>query len=538
MPSRTDHARVRRGLFSPLIRRVLAVNLFALAILAGGIFYLTGFRESLTERRMDQLLQQTRILAGAIGEAATESPDATRIDRPQAAAIIARLVGPTDVRARLFGLDGRLLVDSRFLAGSGGILEEPLPPLDDSPSLSERIMRGIDRVLDAINPQPALPPYREGPRQRASDYFEVISALTGAHATQIRSLGNGRTRLLSAAAPVQRFRQVQGALLLTVDTGDIERIVRDEQITILRMFGLALAATLLLSVFLGSTIVRPIRMLAAAADRVRHGLGREATLPQFRRRDEIGDLSHALSEMTAALYRQIDAVEAFAADVAHELKNPLSSLRSAVESLERVKDPEMRAKLSAIIEQDVQRIDRLITDISEASRLDAELLRGEIETVDLGALAETLVEAQRNRLGDTPEAPELALVRPGAAPVRVAGLESRLAQVIANLLDNATSFSPPGGRVELTVQRRESSAELTVSDEGPGLPAESEEKIFSRFYSERPEKEAFGTHSGLGLSISRQIVEAHKGTIHAANRTDPDSGAVIGARFIVRLPAR
>lgn len=536
MSSRTDHARARRGLFSPLIRRVLAVNLFALAILAGGIFYLTGFRESLTERRMDQLLQQARILAGAIGEAATESPDATRIDRAQAATIITRLIGPTDVRARLFGLDGRLLVDSRFLPGAGGILEEPLPPLDDAPALSERIMRGIETVLDAIDPQPALPPYREGPRQRASDYFEVISALTGANATQVRALGDGRTRLLSAAAPVQRFRQVQGALLLSVDTADIERIVRAEQITILRMVGLALAATLLLSFFLGSTIVRPIRKLAAAADRVRHGLGREAALPQFSRRDEIGDLSRALSEMTAALYRQIDAVEAFAADVAHELKNPLSSLRSAVESLERVKDPEMRARLSAIIEQDVRRIDRLITDIAEASRLDAELLRGEIEPVDLCALAETLVEAQRNRLGAAPDAPQLVFSCPKGAPVRVAGIESRLAQVIANLLDNAISFSPPGGRVALAIRRQDRRVELTVSDAGPGLPADAEEKIFSRFYSERPEQEAFGTHSGLGLSISRQIVEAHKGEIDAANRIDPDGGEVMGAAFSVRLP--
>ncbi len=533
-PPRPRH---RRGPISPLVRRVLAVNLIALMILVGGIFYLTQFRERLIERRLEQLQVQADILAGAIGESATAGPEASNIDKAAARQIIGRLVAPTETRARLFDLDGSLMVDSRFLASSRAVIAEPLPPLGESRALEERFLDLVNELLDLAAHRPDVPPYHEAPQQHAGDYIEVVSALAGESMTAIRRLDED-TLLLSAAVPVQRFRRVLGALMLSTDTHDIEAIVRAEQITILKVFGISFAATLLLSIFLASTIARPVRRLAKAAEHVRYGLGREQTLPQIDRNDEIGDLSAILKEMTEALYRQIDATEAFAADVAHELKNPLSSLRSAVESLGRTRDAAVQARLLAIIQEDVRRLDRLISDISDASRLDAELTRGKMEEVDLGALLETMVDAYRGR--ETAHDVKIVFSPPTRGRVRVRGLESRLAQVVANLIDNAISFSPPGGRITLSLARKGDRIALAVEDEGPGLPADAAERIFERFYSERPDQEAFGTHSGLGLSISKQIVEAHRGTIHAENRIerDPETGErrIVGARFVVTLP--
>ncbi|RMD86746.1 MAG: HAMP domain-containing protein [Alphaproteobacteria bacterium] len=528
--------RRRRGPISPLVRRVLVVNLFALLILVGGIFYLTQFRERLIERRLEQLQIQADILAGAIGESATGGPEASSIDKAAARQIIGRLVGPTETRARLFDLAGNLMVDSRFLASSRAVIAENLPPLGASRSLEERFLDLVNELLDLAARRPDVAPYSEAPQQHASDYIEVVSALAGEPMTQIRRLDED-TLLLSAAVPVQRFRRVLGALMLSADTEDIEDIVRAEQITILKVFGISFAITLLLSIFLASTIARPVRKLAQAAEHVRYGLGREQTLPQIERNDEIGDLSATLKEMTEALYRQIDATEAFAADVAHELKNPLSSLRSAVESLGRTRDESVQARLLAIIAEDVRRLDRLITDISDASRLDAELTRGRMEEVDLGALVATLVDAYRSR--DAGGGVTIVFAPPPAGRFRVRGLESRLGQVIANLIDNAISFCPAGATVTVTLSRKGDHIELVVEDEGPGLPADAD-RIFERFYSERPDQEAFGTHSGLGLSISKQIVEAHRGTIRAENRVEPDAATgesrVLGARFIVTLP--
>lgn len=528
-----DSAAARRGPISPIVLRILAVNLIALMILTGGIFYLTEFRETLIERRLEQLEIEADILSGALGEAATGGPEASEIDAAEARMIIARLVAPTETRARLFDLRGELMVDSRFLASSRAVIVERLPELDAGRSAGERLSGLINAMLDFVARPSARPPYREVPQQRASDYREVLSALAGEASTEIRAL-NGDVLLLSAAAPVQRFRRVLGALMLTADTRDIETIVRAEQITILKVSGVALAMTLLLSGFLASTIARPIRQLARAAERVRRGMGRESSLPTLKRNDEIGDLSRALSDMTEALYRQIDAIESFAADVAHELKNPLSSLRSAVESLGRTDKPEVRDRLLAIINEDVRRLDRLITDISDASRLDAELSRARMEEVDLGILVATMVEAHRHR--DDGRGLCFCFTEPPPRAFVVLGLESRLGQVVANLLDNAISFSPDGGTITVGLERRERVIVLSIEDEGPGLPEGAATRIFERFYSERPDPEAFGTHSGLGLSISKQIVEAHLGDIQAENRLSPEDGSICGARFIIRLP--
>jgi len=536
--------RRRRARLSPLMRRILAVNLIALLILLGGVFYLTEFRSSLIEQRLERLVVEARIIAGAIGESATGGPEASGVEIEEAGRIIARLAGPTLTRARLFDRSGSLAVDSRFLPATQAVTAEPLPPIGEAPAFETRFGDTLDRLLDRLTPSPVLPRYRERADQRAEDYVEVISALAGEAATERRMLDEG-TVLLSAAVPIQRFRRVLGALMLTADTGEIEELIRAEQLNILKVFAASLGVTLLLSLFLASTIARPINRLAAAAETVRRNIGRDTQLPQLERKDEIGDLSRALSDMTAALYRQIDAIESFAADVAHELKNPLSSLHSAVESLERTDKPELRAKLLAIIKEDVRRIDRLISDISDASRLDAELSRGRMEAVDMGELVAAVLRERAARQADGKESPALRCEGCDGKRLVVRGLESRMMQVVTNLLENATSFSPENGEILLRLSREGESVRLSIEDEGPGLPKGSERKIFQRFYSERPEKEAFGRHSGLGLSICRQIVEAHGGEIWAENRVSDDAEndteagnrAVLGARFVVRLPA-
>ena len=536
-------ARWRAGL-SPLMRRILAVNLIALLILLGGIFYLTEFRSSLIEQRLERLVVEARIIAAAIGESATGGPEASGVEIEEARRIIARLAGPTRTRARLFDRSGTLAVDSRLLPATQAVIAEPLPPIGEAPEFGIRFADLLDRLLDRLTPDPPLPRYRERTEQRAEDYGEVVSALAGEPAIERRMLED-RTVLLSAAVPVQRFRRVLGALMLTADTSEIEELIRAEQLTILEVFAASLGVTLLLSLFLASTIARPINRLAAAAEAVRRNIGRDAQLPQLERKDEIGDLSRALSAMTAALYRQIDAVEAFAADVAHELKNPLSSLHSAVESLERTDKPELKARLLAIIKEDVHRIDRLISDISDASRLDAELSRGRMEPVDMGELVTSVLHERTTRRTDGEIGITLRCEGCDGPRRVVRGLASRLKQVVTNLLENAISFSPEDGEIVLRLAQEGAWIRLAVDDDGPGLPAGAERRIFERFYSERPDKEAFGRHSGLGLSICRQIVEAHGGEIWAENRlpdaeqdeTGDDGGRVLGSRFVLQLPS-
>jgi two-component system sensor histidine kinase ChvG len=314
--------------------------------------------------------------------------------------------------------------------------------------------------------------------------------------------------------------------------------VRAVRLDILKTFLFALAVTVLLSIYLAGTIARPVRRLATAADRVRRGLGREVVIPDFSRRgDEIGDLSSALREMTGVLWQRMDAIDRFAADVAHEIKNPLTSLRSAVETASRIEDPVKQRRLLAIILEDVQRLDRLISDISDASRLDAELSRHEHEPVALDRMLATLVELHEATTMEG--APRLRLIVPSNARPSdfvVPGIEDRLVQVLRNLIANAISFSPSGGTIGLAVQRDQNTVVVTIDDEGPGIPDAKLAAIFDRFYSERPAGEKFGTHSGLGLSISKQIIEAHRGIIRAENRRGA-GGAIVGARFIVRLPA-
>ena len=409
---------------------------------------------------------------------------------------------------------------------------QALPPQEQGGL--DLIGRLYEAALKWVPGKDDFPLYREERDQTAAHYVEVGGALAGDSPGMVRVDRQGRL-VLSVAVPVQRYRQVLGALMLSKDGAEVDEAVDDRRRDILIVCGLALAVTVLLSFYLAGTIARPVRRLAEAADMVRYGKGRQFEIPDFRGRgDEIGDLSDALRSMTEALWARLDAIEAFAADVAHEIKNPLTSLRSAVETVARVEDPEQQRRLMSIILDDVHRLDRLISDISDASRLDAELSRAETESVDIGELLKALVSLHATVDGE--EKPRILLDLLDHQDLRVPGLEGRLGQVLRNLIANAVTFSPPGGTIRLAAHRQGQEIEISVCDEGPGIPAGKLEAVFERFYSERPAGEKFGLHSGLGLSISKQIIEAHGGTIEAENRAD-SSGRVLGACFVVTLPA-
>jgi len=530
-----------RRLLSPLTLRILAVNVLALALLGLGFLYLGEYRRELVENEVAVLQAQARLIALTLGESAV-----TSIDGPQphlapdtTARLVRKLGEPAGPRVRVFDLEGELIVDSRRVLGPGGLIHiQELPPPDDD-TLPERwAVRLYDALFDLLPDMSKRERYLESAEQEAAHYPEVVAALRGASESAVRTLGEG-TLLLSVSQPVQYYKRVTGALLLSQDSAKIEHAVREVRLNILALFAGALVVTVLLSGYLANAIARPIRHLAAAAERVRRGPGRQAPIPDLSgRRDEIGDLSVSLRAMTDALWARMDAIERFAADVAHEIKNPLTSLRSAVETVARISDPDQQRKLLAIVFDDVRRLDRLISDISDASRLDAELSRSETDRVDLGRMLDALVEIERaaGESAGNGAPPRIVLESAPNADVTVQGIEDRLVQVLRNLLANAVSFSPPGGRIALRAARSGDMVVVTVEDEGQGIPPGKEAAIFERFYTERPAGEAFGTHSGLGLSISRQIVEAHGGTIRAENRLGPD-GDVLGARLVVRLPA-
>jgi len=528
----------RRRLVSPLIRPILAINLVALVLLGGGLLYLDDYRKGLIASEIENLKTQAVIVASAIGEGAIDS---AAIDPPQlqpdnSRQLLRRLVSAMETRARLFGVDGELIADTRILMGPGGVVqirELPAPP--SGPPVRRWLFGVYDWVVGFLPARGDPPLYQEHAIQRAADFDEARRALRGEVSGLVR-VAEDKSLVLSVAVPVQRYKQVLGALMLSRTGADIERAMRAVRFDILRIFLVASAVTVLLSFYLASAIARPVRRLAAAADRVRRGHGRAPeAIPDFTdRRDEIGDLSAALREMTEALWRRMDAIERFAADVAHEIKNPLTSLRSAVETVGRVTNPDHQRKLMQIIQEDVQRLDRLISDISDASRLDAELSRAEAGPVDVALMLAALKDVhEATQMAE--EAPRLTIEAAKGQNLVVPGVESRLVQVFRNLLTNAISFSPPKGLIALRVLREGRFVVATVEDQGPGIPEGKQAAIFDRFYSERPAGEKFGTHSGLGLSISKQIIDAHHGIIRAENRVAAD-GQVEGARFIVKLP--
>src|SRR6516162_1724209 len=528
----------RRWPISPLTRRILAVNVLALALLGGGFLYLGKYQASLIGQQIEALKTQGEVFAAALGEGAVlESVDEGEILLPELARqMMRRLVAPTRTRARLFDVKDDIIADSRILRGPGDSVQ--VFELEES-ERHGKILHIADLIYDwIVNMLPRrtrYPVYQENVSPRAEDYPEVMRALRGEAGSAIRSDPASGGLVLSVAIPIQRYKQVLGAVMLSTGNGEIEEELRTVRLELLRIFGVALLVTVALSFYLAGTIARPIRRLAAAAERAQSRRAR-VEIPDFTRRgDEIGDLSGSLREMTDALWQRMSAIERFAADVAHEIKNPLSSLRSAVETATRIEDLANQRRLMAIILDDVERLDRLITDISDASRLDAELGRLEVAPIDVAAMLQALVDV--NEATRTTDSPRLVLAISNTdRGLVVPGIETRLSQVFRNVIGNAVSFSPPLGTIRLMARHDGRAVLVTVEDEGPGIPDDKLTAIFDRFYTERPLGEKFGTHSGLGLSISKQIVEAHRGMIWAENRKD-ENRASMGARFCIRLPA-
>ncbi len=493
-----------------LTRRILAVNIFVLLLLLGGFFYLDSYRSRIVDYRVAQALRESRLIGEALSAA----------DRRDRDALLTRLADDTGVRIRVYRANGTWIADSQALGVRNFQLIDP-----DKEGWGQVAARFLDAGIDTVVSAPRGPLYRD--RRIAADSPDVKVALArrGVAATVWRA--PDRTPVITAAAPLAGG----GAVMTAVNARDITQTVRVERF---RLGIVLLAATLVavrLSLFLARTIGRPIRRLARAAVRVRLGRAREVVVPRLPdRRDEIGLLARALSDMSLALRARIDATEAFAADVTHELKNPLASLRSAVDGLERVSDPALRARLLAIVGEDVRRLDRLISDISEASRLDAQLSRATFEPVDIMAMLDGLLSQRAERGGD--RGVRLRFDRGDAGTLIVLGEGARLERVFENLLDNAVSFSPDGALVAVAAAIEGGELAVRVEDEGPGVPADEREAVFRRFHSVRPGGEAFGQHSGLGLAIARTIVEAHQGDIAVEPRQDRLSGA----RFVVRLP--
>jgi two-component system sensor histidine kinase ChvG len=544
---------------SRLTLRILAVNLVAPFVLVLGILYMGQYQDNLIRAELETVKAEAQVFAGAIAEGAIRPVEQGRpflFARPVeietlvpelARRMVRRLGETTDSRTYLFNIDGKMVGDSEELLSRSAIRhKEPMGPPAPVRALQKLILKTAQFLTFILPHHEGLDLYPMINSKNASDFPDAPFALEGhVSGTAWRSV-DGKI-ILSAAAPVQKIRQVMGVVVLTREGKAVEQAMNQVRFEVLTVFTGSLSVTIFLSLYLAGIIGRPLKRLSRAAESIRLGKGgRQIEIPDLsRRQDEIGDLSVSLRAMTHALWDRMDTIERFAADVSHEIKNPLTSLRSAVETAGVVKNQKDKDKLMEIIQHDVQRLDRLITDISNASRLDAELSRDAMDNIDLYLLLHKLADAHKNpmeRSGlrdnftgrSADESPQIRLITNGTPPVMVRGNESRLAQVFENLISNALSFSPSRGLVTITITVEKSIVRVTVDDQGPGIPENKLGTIFERFYSERPKHEAYGRHSGLGLSIAHQIVTAHSGKIWAENRQN-NGDAVTGARFTVEL---
>lgn len=505
---------------SRLGRLIVVLNVLGLAILIAGALVLNELRRGLVNARIDSLSTQGELIATIMDEYATVGDPQPIMDSSLASQMLQMLANPKTQRARLFDAQGQVIADSDWVADR--VQQRLLPPArrrDEPGALRFNLQR-----LQPAKPSEA--------RAQQDLQAEVAQALQGRRWAGVR-VGEDGVRVVSVSIPIQRVQAVLG--VLTLEANDVDQIVARERAALVPFILIAIAVTLSSSLLLNRLIAQPVRRLSRAADSVRLSRARAISLPDLAKRDdELGDLTRSLEAMTHSLSERMDAIERFAADVAHEIRNPLTSLRSAVETLDLVKEPAARARLMSILTNDVQRLDRLVTDISNASRLDAELSRDAPKRIDLERLIFDVVALYQAtaRPGDVAVRFQAT---GGLAPPAVMGREGPLSQIFRNLVDNARSFSPPGGEVLIALARNRGKAVATVSDSGPGIPPENLETIFERFYTSRPKGTAFGGNSGLGLSIARQIAEAHGGTLTAENRLNPE-GAVLGALFILTLP--
>ena len=509
---------------SRLGRLIIGLNLLGLAVIVGGALVLNEFRQGLISARVDSLRTQADLVSYVLVRGATVGEPTPAMDVDKAARLIQLLDIPRTERARLYDAQGRLIVDTDVLADK--VMVAPLPP----------VRTGFSDWMHQLWPFQQSEAMREA-RAHLAEVAEVRTALGGQPVQQVREIETGG-RVVSVSIPIQQVQAVLG--VLTIEAGDVDKIVAAQRAALIPFILIAVGVTFVSSILLNVLVARPVMRLARAADSIRLKRARILSLPDIAERDdEIGDLSRALEAMTATLSARMDATERFAADVSHEIKNPLTSIRSAVETLEMAPTPQAQARLLPILKNDVGRLDRLITDISNASRLDAELSREAPKPIDLARLVGDIagLYAASIKAGE----PTVRLVAGGGGETfRIVGREGPIGQVFRNLIDNARSFSPADGVVTLSLRRNLHTVVATVEDQGPGVPIENLESIFERFYTERPKaaagtRRAFGGHSGLGLSIARQIVEIHGGKIHAENRTGPVEG-ILGARFVISFP--
>jgi len=509
-------SRFERLSFPPqtsLTARILAVNLIPLLILAGSLFFLDSYRRQLLDERYKLARIEAQITAEALAGATRERQEA----------LLIQIGKEQRMRLRMYDPEGKLIADSFELA-------EPSFQFGDPTTAPWRqdIARALDRAVDFLVGAAPPPDYVEPEEQNADAWPELALAREqGLSQIELRRAPD-RTPVITAAAPVG----LNGATLLTTrNAADITEAVRTARTSLLTIIALALAVSIALSLYLARTIIEPLRRLGNAAVRVRLGREREVEVPRMQQRgDEIGVLARAISDMTAALRQRIDAVETFGADLAHEIKNPFASLRSALESMFKVKDEKLREQLAEVAVHDVRRIDRLVSEIAEASRIDAELSRATFEPLDLSRLIENVIKAREERGLNAGRKVEIDRDRRAA---RVLGVPLRIERVIENLLDNAVSFSPPDGTITVRLRRDADRVVMSVCDEGPGIPEQEREKVFARFHTARPESEEFGSHSGLGLAIARTIAEAHDGSLTVADRPDGKAGACL----VLELPA-
>ncbi len=531
-------------LISPLTLRILLINVMALLIPVFGLLYLGSYKEHLIKQEMEALKTHGEIFSGALGEGAVSVLNTGQyvLNIVPARHILRRLSQPTNVRARLFAPNGRLVADSKILNGQENtVMVEDLSMDDDNDQVILNLILSMIDLIESIFNKPHYSRYLDDNKVTILNYIEAKDALNGKISGYVRKDNQGRL-ILSVALPVQRYYRIFGSLMLSSSGDKIEIALREIRSNILYIFAIALIITILLSIYLANAITMPLLKLANAAEKVQYSIGRDdEEIPDFSNRgDELGELSAALRNMTAALRKKLSAIERFAADVSHEIKNPLTSLRSAVETMQLVKDESQQQKLMHIIYDDVERLDRLISDISDASRLDAELSRVNSNGIDLGDLLKTIANIH-NATAIEQKKSMIELIICGNtenynAIYMVSGNADRLVQVYRNLISNAVSFSPVDRNIKITIGKLDNFIETTVEDEGVGIPDNKLDTIFDRFYTERPTGEAFGQHSGLGLSISKQIIEAHNGIIKAENRKNND-GKIIGTKFIIKLSA-
>lgn len=525
--------------FSTLTRMIFLANIFGLIILIVGALTLNQFSRGLIDAKIDNLQSQTTLITNLLGDRATGFGAVASLDELQARQIMSRIDVPDRARVRLYDKNGGIIADSDLMDDSVEVGQlEPITTEITQRAPTEKWWIKLQNWLDErINELPVYKKHRESKQRRLEQ--DIKTALLGD--TVAGEQYEGESLIVSVIVPVKRVQEVLGAVVY--ETRDVDTILASQRRGLTPIIVIAIIASILSSLALTLFVALPIRRLARAAEQVKRSSDKRDAIPDLSERgDEIGDLSLVLRDMTSGLYNRIDDIANFAADVAHEIKNPLTSLRSATDTLRIAKTSEQRGKLIDIIQNDVERMDRLITDISKASRMDAALAKEPSEPLDidkfLSDMADFYTQTKRETGVDVLYIEREIPADETDEPIIVRALEMSLGQVLRNLIDNALTFSPKGEEARVTLRAERgayNNAIIHVDDEGPGIPDGNLESVFDRFYTHRPKGAAFGNHSGLGLAISRQIMTAHHGTIMASNRKSPD-GKIAGARFTLQLP--